>query len=99
MAGDYIIGSDKWNGLSKIIEEMGELHQVFGKLIGSNGDTNHWSGDLSVKMIEEIGDVQASILFFLDKNFDPLDLDKLSDRIDEKYELFQKWDSEQRTVK
>jgi len=38
-SGDFSIGSAVWPGVSKVIEEMGELQQVLGKLIAVAGDT------------------------------------------------------------
>ena len=96
MTKPYCIGSDEWNGLSKLIEELGELQQVCGKLIGSGGDTNHWSGDLNEKFIEEIGDVQAAMNFFVDKNFGMFTKVAIARQAAEKYILFKQWDEEVR---
>jgi hypothetical protein len=63
-AGPYSIGSDTWPGLSKLIEECGEVIQVAGKLIAANGDPNHWDGtDLHERLQEELGDLLAAIAF------------------------------------
>lgn len=59
----FAIGDDEWAGVSKLVEELGELQQVLGKLLGSRGDCNHWSGDLRRMMHEEMGDVLAAIAF------------------------------------
>lgn len=98
---DYSIGSDHWNGLSKIIEEVAELQvelnrlQIFlGKLIGSNGDPNHWSGDLRKALMEEIPDVQAAIRFFINKNFCASEQFMIYDRFIEKVRRFETWDKE-----
>ena len=34
MTKPYCIGSDEWNGLSKLIEELGELQQECGIVTG-----------------------------------------------------------------
>ena len=60
-SGDFSIGSKLWPGVSKVIEEMGELQQVLGKLIAVAGETKHWDGDLRPKLIEEIGDLRAAL--------------------------------------
>jgi len=92
----YCIGSDDWNGLSKLIEELGELQQVCGKLIGSEGNTDHWSGDLRAKFIEEIGDVYASLNYFTTKNFSSEDRNHIIIRMHMKEATFQEWNKEVR---
>ena len=92
MIKPYCIGSDEWNGLSKLIEELGELQQVCGKLIGSQGESNHWSGDLHAKFIEELGDVYASLDFFVDMNFSPEVQKDIYQRAFIKNTTFRKWD-------
>ncbi len=57
----------KWPGFSKLNEECGELIQVIGKFMGSDGEINHWSGNLLDKLYEEMGDVQAAIWLVTDK--------------------------------
>lgn len=93
MTKPYCIGSDEWNGLSKMVEELGELQQVCGKLIGSEGDTDHWSGDLKQMLVEEIADVYAALDFFVDKNL-PTEFHAITDRAISKVALFEKWDRE-----
>jgi hypothetical protein len=60
----FAIGDEEWPGVSKVLEEMGELQQVLGKIMGVHGDTKHWSGDLRKMLIEEMADVQAALVFF-----------------------------------
>lgn len=91
MTKPYCIGSDEWNGLSKLIEELGELQQVCGKLIGSEGSLHHWSGNLREKFIEEIGDVFAALDFFIENNFDEEEYSEIVDQSWRKYEQFVKW--------
>jgi len=92
MTKPYCIGSNEWNGLSKLIEELGELQQVCGKLIGSQGESNHWSGDLHAKFIEELGDVYASLDFFVDMNFSADAQKDIYKRAFVKNTTFRKWD-------
>lgn len=64
----YGIGSDHWPGVGKTIEEMAELAVELGKLQGSGGDRNHWTGDLVLKIRNEIADVRASLRFLEEAN-------------------------------
>lgn len=89
---DYCIGSGHWPGLSKLTEETGELLQVLGKLVGSEGNVQHWSGDLNQMMIEELGDVLAAIEFFMTIN--KLDYRLILQRMQEKVQTFNKWHQE-----
>lgn len=88
-AGDYTIGSTVWPGLSKLVEECGEVLQVAGKLMGSGGDTNHWSGELKQMFIDEIGDLLAAAAFFVDHN--DLDRDAIAARRRAKMLQFEQW--------
>ena len=90
-SGDFSIGSTVWPGTSKVIEEMGELGQVLGKLIATGGDTKHWDGDLRKRLIEEIGDVTAAIIFFQQKNFSAVEAMEVGVRIQKKLDLFNEW--------
>lgn len=64
----YGIGSSHWPGVGKVMEETSELNVVLGKLIGSGGARNHWSGDLVQMMLDEIADVYASLDFLVENN-------------------------------
>lgn len=98
MTKPYCIGSDEWNGASKVMEEMNELGEVFAKLIGSEGNYNHWTGDLREKLVEEIADVQAAIEFFLNKdtNLTHDQKRRLINRKEMKFRTFLRWDEETR---
>lgn len=88
-SGDFSIGGDLWPGLSKLIEEAGEVIQVAGKLMGSEGRTDHWSGDLRKMLVEELGDLQAAIAFFVVTN--GLDDEAIDDRMTRKLITFKQW--------
>jgi len=87
--GEFSIGGELWPGLSKLIEECGEVLQVGGKLIGSEGRTDHWSGDLNKMLVEELGDLRAAITFFMEAN--AIDAASVSVRHREKLALFWHW--------
>lgn len=93
VAGPYSIGSDVWPGLSKLIEEAGEVIQVGGKLMQRAGSTDHWSGDLRQMAVDEIGDLYAALDFFVDKN-PTLSRWEIAKRRFEKQVLFQAWHKE-----
>lgn len=90
-SGDFSIGSKVWPGTSKLLEEMGELQQVLGKLIAVAGSTQHWDGDLRPKLIEELGDVSGALAFFMEKNLIYEEEGAMLDRAREKLELFREW--------
>lgn len=88
--GDFSIGQEVWPGLGKLVEEMGELNQVLGKLIGAEGADVHFDGSiLRLRLIEELGDVHAAILFFTEKN--NLNPRKIVERSQHKIHLFGEW--------
>jgi NTP pyrophosphatase (non-canonical NTP hydrolase) len=92
VSGDYSIGSSKWPGTAKLLEEMGELAQVLGKIIGNGGDPRYWDGtDLRAKLIEELADVQATLLFFRDSNLTPGEEGVMNGRVAYKLEKFEEW--------
>lgn len=91
--GAYGIGSDHFPGMSKLLEEMGELQQVLGKIMGSNG-LDHWDGDLEGVLLDEISDVMAAIGFFVVQN--GLQRGYLMARAEEKKKLFTLWHEEGR---
>lgn len=80
-------------GVAKLIEEMGELHQVLGKKLAW-WDTNdpHWDGSiLSERMQDEMGDVLAAIEFVTDQL--GLDGAAIEVRHMQKRALFDSWEA------
>jgi hypothetical protein len=92
--GDYAIGSEVWPGVSKLIEEMGELQQVLGKLIAIAGATVHWSGDLRTMLVEELGDVSAAVRFFATQNLTADELLAVLARSEKKLARFREWQAD-----
>lgn len=88
----FAIGDRKWPGVSKLVEEIGELGQVLGKLMGSRGETQHWSGNLWDMLHDEIGDVVAAVEFVI--TYCQLDRKRIYERATKKLELFEKWHRE-----
>jgi NTP pyrophosphatase (non-canonical NTP hydrolase) len=93
-SGDFSIGSQYWPGISKLIEECGEVVQVGGKLLGSRGEVEHWDGsNLRGRLEDEIGDVLAACSFVVQNN--GLNEERISGRHHEKLKLFCLWHQEQ----
>lgn len=90
-SGDFSIGSRVWPGVSKLLEEMGELQQVLGKLIAVAGRTKHWSGDLRELLVQEVGDVLAAIGFFRQHNLTIEESVRVSERVEAKIGAFNRW--------
>lgn len=94
MSGSFSIGSHVWPGLSKLVEELGELSQVSGKLIGTGGIVEHWDGsNLRVRFEEEMADVIAAVLFFATQN--GFDLNRIKARAAKKLAQYRVWHKEQ----
>lgn len=91
-AGDYSIGSAKWPGLAKIMEECGEVIQVGAKIIAANGEDIHWQNDLSLtgQLADEIADVTAAIVFITENN-PQLNTDQITARASRKLKIFREW--------
>lgn len=88
----FAIGDREWPGVSKILEEIGELGQVLGKLMQSRGKFGHWSGNLSNGIHDEIADVIAACSFVI--KFCKLDNTRIAARVAAKLELFERWHRE-----
>lgn len=87
----FEIGSKEWPGLSKVIEECGEVLQVAGKLMGSKGDPNHFDGtNLTLRLEEELGDLLAAIDFFMGYAND-VSMFNIQQRKQAKYKVFYGW--------
>lgn len=84
--GPFAFGAPEWSGVAKLVEELGELQAVLGKLIGTAGDRQHWQGDLVPQLEEEMGDVGAHSAY--------LRRGRIETRWDLKEQLFSKWHDE-----
>lgn len=87
----FKIEDNKWPGVAKALEEMGELGAELGKLMGSNGKTKHWSGDLKPRIMDEAADVLAAVTFMVDLNFKDEEHEYILNRFEEKYKTFSGW--------
>ncbi len=85
----FSIGSYLWPGISKIIEESGELGKVLGKLMAYPRERYPDGSDLLGDLHEELADVIAAIEFFCTQN--ALDAEFISKRAIAKVHRFQHW--------
>lgn len=88
---DYGIGSSYLPGLSRLIEEAGEVIQAGGKILGLGSMGSHWDGDgpLDALLENEIGDFFAAAEFFTKHN--GLSRHAIRSRAAEKLETFERW--------
>jgi len=91
MSATYNLGSRVWPGLSKLVEEAGEVVQVGGKIMGTGGEPEHWDGtNLLRRAGEEVADLSAACRVFFQLN----GLDGapwVLEREKHKYQLFLQW--------
>lgn len=93
----FAIGDKEFPGISKLIEEMGELLQTCGKLMGTGGQAAHWDGsNLHDKFREEFADLSAAIMFIgehneLLTNMTDAQRKVLDARVEKKLERFKRW--------
>jgi len=86
----FEIGSDKWPGISKLVEECGEVTQVCGKLMGTHGEVEHWDGtNLRERLMMELGDLWAALTFV--QQHCVLDAKQIELRAKRKLQLFETW--------
>ncbi len=83
-------------GLTKVIEECGELIQVCAKKINYMHTDDHPDGtNLRIRMFEEIADVMATLDFMMDKfKVTESELKSITYRAKHKVALFNQWDKE-----
>jgi NTP pyrophosphatase (non-canonical NTP hydrolase) len=89
----FAIGDKEWPGISKLVEESGEVQQIIGKLMGTRGKTEHWNvADLKSALEDEMADLSAAIEFVSVLN--DFDMAKFYARAQTKLLLFYKWQSD-----
>lgn len=81
-------------GLTKLVEECGELTQIAAKKMTRMDTDEHWDnqGPMLQRLEDELADVVAAGTFVVQK-FN-LNTDRMKRRSALKLALFQKWDSE-----
>lgn len=89
----YQFNDPRWPGLAKVVEEMGELNQVIGKLMTCGGELVYPWGEkesFKDKFEEEIGDVLGALFFFMN-TCPEVDAKAIINRASIKSELFTIW--------
>lgn len=88
----YTIRSGRWRGLAKLQEEMSELNTILSKIVENGGYLEYWNDtDLGENLIEELGDVLASLTFFVSENFPDFDEEAIFDRAKMKIAKYEEW--------
>jgi hypothetical protein len=96
MIAKFAIGAEVWPGISKLVEEAGETQQVCGKLLGTDGQEEHWDGtNLRTRLEDELADLRAAIDFVVQTN--GLDEARMRDRALAKITTFRVWHRDERT--
>ena len=96
-SGPFAVGSNVYPGLFKLVEELGELAQVCGRLMQGHalGMAVHWDGhEHKVRLLEELADVSAMIDYVLVVN--NLDMAEFHKRRSAKQRQFHEWHHEQK---
>lgn len=92
------IGSDRWPGLSKLMEECAEVTQVAAKIAAfpflADHEKHPDGTDLVERLEDEIGDLLAILDYVTLKN--SLNTAKIKQRRKKKMERFMRWDREER---
>lgn len=93
--GPYAFHTHVWPGTSKLIEECGELVQVLAKLIMVGGGQDHFDGsNLYNRIEEELGDLEAAIIFFKNQNYGHISNGAVRNRRFQKLAIFNMWHAE-----
>lgn len=86
----FAIGSDQLPGVSKLIEETGEVQQVLGKVLGFGSLGTHWDGsDLKRRLEDELADMAGAFAFAIEHM--GLDLGYIDARASRKADTFRMW--------
>lgn len=84
------IGSRTLPGVTKVMEEANETGQVLAKILAMNSIGVYWDGtNLAASLIEEIGDLEATLEYLKAKN--KLDRKAIKKRKKLKLDKFARW--------
>lgn len=87
----YAFGDEKWPGMAKLVEEMGEALTEVGRLMMTHGNPAHWKGDVGKRFWNEVADVHAAIITILELNADDELAQQHAKRMAMKVKRFLKW--------
>lgn len=86
----YTMHNVTWPGLSKVIEESGEVLQICGKIMAIRGGDTYYNGeDLRVELENEVSDLLASLTYLIREN--DLDKARINRRVQMKLAKYQNW--------
>lgn len=90
--GPYNFNDPTWPGLSKLIEECGEVITIAAKLIATNGGAEHWAEEsLYTRLEEEMGDALAAIDFVITHNAHRVSRERVNEREAKKWMWYRQW--------
>lgn len=96
MTAGFAFGDDEWPGIAKLIEEMGEVGQVVGRLMALHGQLATLGGiDVKRDLVKELADLQAAIDFVMGERTRE-ERGVFTERRSTKLALFQKWHHDNR---
>lgn len=97
---EYAIGAEFLPGLSKLIEEIGEVNQQIGRLLQCRflGMEKHWDGSLPLReLLAELADLNAAIEFVVFNGLGRvMNTSGFVERKESKYQSYIQWHTEQR---
>jgi hypothetical protein len=90
----FFIGAERWPGLTKVVEECGEVLQNAGKILAFP-DEPHPSGTVpGADFWDEVADLTAALEYMAAHN--PVNAERFKRRADAKRRLFEQWHAEER---
>ena len=87
----FSFGNKVWPGLAKLVEELGELQQVLGKIMAYPYGEHPDGTNIDVRLSEEMADVLAAIGVFATLNLTEKELAFIQERSGNKADLFNAW--------
>lgn len=83
-----------WPGAAKVVEESSELTKELALLMMTGGDPQHWTGNVTPRIEDEIADLMASLETFVMLNPDKFNEGRILRRKIAKKQKFLDWRKE-----